>query len=193
MSESLLLPKFLTADIAEKAVRNALLTQRNSWSTTTLLPLKYRECPNCGRVVLMLHVVVLVPAMKDAQADGYPNYPIEPHLLYECSEHKSCKTDTATSDNVWPWKFDEIARCKALQLWQGRNDDRIDVMPHLLFPGDAPFWGGVKRHGIVVATSGVQPHFDKMISGVVADICVAMAHDAWLNSQDHKDDVEFLS
>lgn len=186
--ETLLLPKFLTSDLAGKVVGKILSIRESGWQSS-VPPLKYRKCPKCGRVVLMLHVVVLVPAMEDVQSEPYPNYRIQPHLLYEHSEHKSCEDN----DNVWPWKFDEIARCKALQLWQDRNDDRTDVMPHLLFPGDAPFWGGVKRHSIVVAASGVQPHFDKMISGMVADMCVAMAHDDWLGSQDHKDDVEFLS
>ncbi|MFZ2484670.1 MAG: hypothetical protein WAW81_01880 [Minisyncoccia bacterium] len=127
----------------------------------------------------MCHIVVLVPAMKKVSRD-YPNHLIKPHVLLEHSFGPRSE---------WPWKFDEIARSKALQLWH----DRLDVMPHLLSPGDTPFWGGVKRHGIVVACSGVQPWFDKMISGMVADTCVALAQDCWENSQDKKDDVCFLT
>ena len=183
MPETLLLPKFLTQEMAARVIARVVGAVKDD----LYFPIKRRPCPVCRSISVMLHTVVLVPSMKDERAEDYPswpNYPIQPYLLCEHSEHKDC--------NGWPWKFDDIARCKALQLWQDRNDDRTDVMPHLLFPGDAPFWGGVKRHGIVVATSGVQPHFDKMISGMVADMCVAMAHDAWLESQDHKDDVKFL-
>jgi hypothetical protein len=145
----------------------------------------------------MCHIVVLVPAMKDDRANDYPswpNYPLQAQLLYEESRHKICNIMAGPgTDNAWPHKFDDIARCKALQLWHDRNDDRTDIKPHLLFPGDTPFWGGVKRDGIVVTVSGFQPHFDKMISGMIADMCIAMAYDDWLESKDRKTDVDFLA
>jgi len=72
----------------------------------------------------------------------------------------------------------------ALQLWHGRNDDRTDRIPHLLFPGDTPCWGGVKRHGIVVTCSGFQPHFGKMFSGMVADMCIGLSYNAWDQTKD---------
>lgn len=121
----------------------------------------------------MLHVVVLVPVRAGL-----------PHLLCEYSVGRR---------EDWPYEFDKIAQSKAGQLWNGRNDDRTDIMPHLLFDGDAPFFGGVKRHGIVVACSGVQPWFDKMISGMVADMCIALAYEAWMTSEDKHEDVTFIT
>ena len=66
-------------------------------------------------------------------------------------------------------------------------------MPHLLFLGDTPYWGGVKREGIVVACSGVQPHFDRMIAGMVADGLIAMAYELWMTSEDKQEGASFLS
>ncbi len=134
------------------------------------------------------HVVVLVPGMVDHCEEDYPNwpdYPLKPVLLYEKSflgGQEKLEAD-----------FDSIARCKASQLWTDRNDDRTDCIPHLLFKGDTPYWGGVKRRGIVVTCSGVQPHIDKLIAGIVADILVAMAHAAWKNSEDCQQQVDFLT
>ncbi len=170
MDEQRLTPKFLTRRIAEHAI-------------TAVAHLVFSDAPLKRKA---FHIVVLVPSMKDERADDYPSYPnlpIEPQVLYEQSFSKE----------TWPVKFDDIAKCKALQLWHGRNDDRTDVMPHLLFSGDAPFWGGVKREGIVVACSGVQPCFDKMISGMVADMIIALAYNEWKESDDRKNDVDFLT
>lgn len=133
------------------------------------------------------HVVVLVPAMTDHRKQDYPDwpdYPIRPVLLYENSFLNGKKELDA--------RFDEIARCKALQLWTDRHDGGTDTKPHLLFSGDAPFWGGVKRDGIVVACSGVQPAIDRMIAGMIADMLVATAYQDWKTSDDKADDVDFL-
>jgi hypothetical protein len=170
----LITPKYLTKEVAEKAVGIALGVAFSS----PLTPLLKR---------LQCHIVVLVPAMEDARAANYPdwpNYPIRAFPLYQKSVGK--KKD-------WPHPFDEIAMCKSLQLWTDRNDDRAMPIPHLLFPGDTPFWGGVKRRGFVVTCSGVQPWFDKMISGLVSDIMVALAHDAYENDEERKAGTDFLS
>jgi len=163
MSE-ILYPAFLTEEIAERAVNNTLLVIE---SMQNFLP------------HMMCHIVILVPVMNYDQ-DDYPNHPIEPSVLYEYSLGDPKK---------WPHNFASIARCKALQLWHDRNDGRTDCMPHLLFFGDTPFWGGVKRRGIVVACSGFQPHFDKMFSGIIADMCIGMAYDRWAKvKKDFKED-----
>ena len=162
MSDKLLLPKFLTRGVAESAIVSAVDM------TFRAIPVK-RE---------MLHVVVLVPEM-DVTSRKWPDYPIRPFCIAQMSFGNM---------KDWPYKFDEIAQCKALQLWHDRNDGGTDITPHLLFPNDTPFWGGVKRHGIVVSCSGVQPWFDRMIAGITADVCVARAYDAWMNSHDKADD-----
>jgi len=166
----LLTPKFLTAKIAEEAVGHVLDTIYKTGVTRFL----NRE--------QMCHVVVLVPAMERplfAEAGTkWTNYVTQPHFLYHHSVGRT----------RWPYRFDDIASSKALQLWHDRNDGQADIMPHLLFSGDAPFWGGVKRSGIVVTCSGVQPYFDRMIAGMAADMCIGLAYHAWMESDDKKDD-----
>jgi len=92
----------------------------------------------------------------------------------------------------WGHRYDEIAQCKALQLWHDRATGGCENSPHLLFPKDTPFWGGVKREGIVVAVSGLEPYFDRMIAGMVADGCIAMARHLWEEGQKKKDGTDFL-
>jgi len=147
--------------MAENAIQAAILTVFDG-EVKDLLPPKRHEC----------HVIVIVPGMEDDRPDypKYPDYPIHPVVLCEY---------TAGDPKKFAHPYCDIARCKGLQLWHGRNDDRTCNQPHLLFPGDTPFWGGVKRRGIVVACSGLQPWIDKFISGMVADLLVAMAHGAW--------------
>ena len=172
MNEDVLTPKFLTREMAEVAVEIAV---------ETVFGLEVMK-PKRDQV----HVVVLVPGMTDEQPDGRPrgDYQIRPVTLYEYSRGHQ-------EDYALP--FDEIAPCKALQLWQDRNDGRTDIIPHLLFAGDAPYWGGVKRQGIVVACSGIQPWLDKLIASMVADLLIAMAHDAWVNSSDKAEEVLLLT
>lgn len=158
MAEKMLTPAFLTKEVAERSVHHVLSVIQSLDGVLSRM---------------MCHIVVLVPSMKDDRERDFPDWPnylIEPCALYEYS----------FGDPVnWPHKFDDIARCKALQLWHGRNDDRTDCMPHLLFPDDTPYWGGVKRHGIVVTCSGFQPYFDKMFSGMIADMCIGFAYYGW--------------
>ena len=176
MSEQLVTTKFLTRGIAAMVVDSIVALAMGNLSAISSF-MKRKMC----------HIVILVPAMKDVHPKGlYPvwsNRPLQPHVLYE---HSVGKTE-------WLWEFDSIAQSKAFQLWQDRNDGRTDNMPHLLFPGDTPYWGGVKRDGIVVACSGVQPWFDRMIAGMVADGLIAVAHELWMKSDDRKNEVSFLS
>jgi hypothetical protein len=146
-------PFFLTDEVAESAV---LLVSK---VIDNLVKIGKIKCSMC-------HIVILVPSGEVNSPSDYLNS----HLLYEKSFGNTGK---------WPHEFAEIARSKAYQLWQERNDGRTDCIPHLLMPGDTPWWGGVRREGIVVACSGFHPHFDKMFAGMVADTCIALAYDAW--------------
>ena len=168
-------PKFLTQKLAKQAVEAVLAAVMKPSPVGELL--KRQAC----------HIVILVPSMKDDRHDAYPdwpNYPITPMCLYEHS---------VGDRKDWTAEYDDIAKCKALQLWHGRNDDRTDIIPHLLFPGDAPYYGGVKRHGLVVTCSGVQSWFDKMIAGMICDMLVGLAYDAWMTSDDRKEEVCWLT
>jgi hypothetical protein len=175
MSEkAVLTPKFLTPGLLEQAVGLVIDMVGNRPPLKDIV--KFRGC----------HIVVLVPSMEDARAEDYPNwpdYPSRPHPIYERSINK----------DAWTANYDDIAKCKALQLWHDRNDDRTDIMPHLLFAGDTRHYGGVKRHGIVVTCSGVDPWFDKMISGMIADMIIALSYDAWMKSEENKKNLDWLS
>ncbi len=158
MSEILgaeLWPYFLTRKIATGAVRQVFGLIRSGQGIFARLKRQ------------QMHAVILVPVMRMGQ---YPKYQIEPLLLHEMS---------MGDPGGWEHRYDEIARCKALQLWSGRNDGGFSNQPHLLFAGDTPYWGGVKRDGIVVACSGVQPYFDRMCAGMIADMAIACAHDEY--------------
>ena len=169
-------PKFITAELVSQVV------------DLVLNAIMFGDSPLCKLLKRQAcHIVVLVPSMEDDRATDYakwPVYPIEPLAIYDRS---------FGDKEIWSAPYDDIARCKALQLWGDRNDDRTDIMPHLLFSGDTPCWGGVKRHGIVVACSGVQSFFDKMISGMIADAIAGFGYNAYEISQDNKDNVNFLT
>ena len=172
----LITPKYLNKGIASQAVDlalNAVVVDNSSFVGGLI---KRSDC----------HIVILVPAMEDVREAGYPDYPhypLQPYILYERSVGVPAQ---------WKHPFSDIARYKALQLWTDRNDDRTCPIPHLLFSGDTPYWGGVKRCKIVVACSGFQPWFDKMVSGIVADVLIALAHNAY-EVDPEKDDADFLT
>jgi hypothetical protein len=160
-----LTPRFLSKEVAQRAVEAALKATIHSPDMKDMLSRQ------------MCHVVVVVPSLVDGSAIDFAQMKCElrPHCLYEHS---------VGNPTEWPQDFAINARSKALQLWQGRNDDRTDVIPHLLFRGERALWGGVKRRGIVVACSGVQAYFDKLIAGMTADLCTALAYHAWMTSED---------
>ncbi|MFA6095038.1 MAG: hypothetical protein WC757_04105 [Candidatus Paceibacterota bacterium] len=158
-------PKFLTEVLAKKAVQTVL----DALMTPTFGLLKRNAC----------HIIILVPS----RSNSFPNSSTPPQILYEVSVGKE----------EWSADYRQIATGKARQLWEDRTDGRTDIQPHLLFCGDTRYWGGVKRDGIVVACSGVQPWFDMMISGMIADMLIGMAYDAWKNSSEHKEEAAFLT
>lgn len=176
MSERLT-PKFLTRELAEKAVKLVM----GGILFNGLLD-------GIAKAERMGHIVVLVPSVEDARAADYPNwpdYPIKPFLLFEKSYGDRDK---------WTSQYDNIAKCKAQQLWRGQNfDGNTDVCPHLLFPDDTLYYGGVYRHGIVVAFSGDKSRLDQMLSGMVADAIKALAGVAFDESDDKAQKRAFLS
>lgn len=173
-AKPLLTPKFITIQMVMRAV-DAAYDAVMKWPAVDLLKPKDTK----------VHVVVLVPGMKDDRPDysDYPNYPIVPVLFYQKS------FGSFAEDEAPPG----IARCKVVQIWDGSNDDRTDCIPHLLFPGDTPYWGAVKRDGIAVACSGIQPWEDKAIAGIAVDLIRAMAYQAWWDSEDREKKSAFLA
>lgn len=154
-------PKYLTSAIAETAVEAAAACFLKNPSIAPLL--RRQQC----------HVIVVVPARRVDTVTGRI-LGVEPHILF----------DRLVRETTEPCSLPlrQFAYSKGLQLWEGRNDGRTDVQPHLLMPGDAPLWGGVKRDGVVVACSGFQPWIDTAYSGVTADLCVGLAYEAYSKS-----------
>lgn len=171
-----LTPKYITPALVERVVDMVLST--------------FMFSPQMDGIILrqMCHIVVLVPSVEDARGERYldwPNYPIIPVAIFEKS---------VGNQSEWSRDYKSIAQCKAQQLWRGQNTDgNTDSVVHLLFSDDTPFWGGVRRHEIVVACSGVQSYFDQMISGMIADGIKAFARHAYEGSDDKKEGRTFLS
>ncbi len=174
MPDKIVVPKFLTTDLARIAVTSAVSAAIRASSQGQL----EREG---------FHIIILVPSVRDfREMDGseWLDRKIYPHLLYE---------ESVGNTETWTGEYDNIARSKAIQLWNDRNDGGSDILPHLMFPCDTPYWGGVKRNGIVVTCSGVQPWFDRMISGLIADLLIGLAYNAWMTSDDKEKRVDFLT
>lgn len=178
-------PAYLTTAMAEAAVEavveailNPAADSKLSVAARFLRP-KRNQC----------HVVVVVPGTSgpiepDSSPDWMEQRQVKPLVLFEKSFYGGREELDAT--------FGTFARLKAHQLWYDRNDDRTGILPHLLFQGDTVYWGGVKRYGIVVACSGIQPYIDKLIAGMVADMLVTMAYEAWMTSPEVSEHRHFI-
>ncbi len=66
----------------------------------------------------------------------------------------------------WEYGFDVFARNKAyMSVKYGMSTYEILTLhPHLLAIGDILYGGSAVSNGLVVATSGVQPEYDEMVS-----------------------------
>ena len=165
---NLIFPKYLTREIAKNAVFfvSQSVYQQNSPLASLITT---RGC----------HIVVLVPAISDELDRTH-------YCLDDMSRAFILHEESILKDG-WKHAYDEIARSKAVQLW----DDRAEK-PHLLFGGDTPYWGGVKRDGIVVACSGFYPWIDKVVSGMIADTIIGLARDAYERERAENLDADFV-
>ena len=117
-----------------------------------------------------VHIVVLAPQLVTDANRKYPGkYSLEPELL--CEKSFGIK-------EKWEHPYDEIAQCKALQKWHGRNTNDNEATPaHLLFINDTPFGGAVKMEGLVAGCSGVQQWYDKMMCRLTLAHLIAAARE----------------
>ena len=102
-----------------------------------------------------MHIVVMNPTLKPWECS------FEEAILYEHS---------MTDKSNWENPYDELARGKAKQAW---CDGKSNVHKHLYSPatlktGDIAYYGSFDYEGVIVASSGVEPWFDVLISGWVA-------------------------
>lgn len=170
MTEKLLMPKYLTKELAGLAVEVALTAITESIDPKIPILSDDMESVDC-------HIVVLVPGRKDWRegmgvdwASPWSVPVVKPVILLDRS--------VGDRDN-WKHRFDIVARSKAIQLWTNSNDGRNAVIPHLLCAGDTQFRGGVCRNGIIVTCSGFDECIDQLVSGIVADTLIALAQRAF--------------
>lgn len=172
MKRKLITPKFLTQELIHRTVDN-------------VVSMVFKNYPELKRKTI--HVVVVVPSYE-SELPGETDVSgsmIRPHRIYQKSFGNMME---------WEHPFDDIARCKSDQLWYEFNPGNGVKNPpaHLMFPNWTPYWGGDKKEGLVVACSGVQPHFDKMISGMILSGIIGLAEHAWETSEEKESKQDFL-
>jgi hypothetical protein len=108
-----------------------------------------------------LHVVVMDPTAAERGISG------KQAILFE---------ESVNRDTWGKHRFDEIARAKAfISERTGLSSFEMHQCPYLYKPGDVKYGGSVVFNEIVVAASGVQPHFDQLCSYWLAAACQALA------------------
>ena len=144
--------KFLTHQLADQVARQTVMHVLSNF------PVSRQEG----------HIVVLAPQLLKDEIKRFPaNYTLTPTVLYQNS--------FGERDN-WEHRYDEIAQCKSLQLWQRRNTpSNMTSQAYMLFDDDTPYWGGHSEGLLTVAFSGVQPFFDQMISKMVVAQLIALS------------------
>ena len=72
---------------------------------------------------------------------------------------------------TWEWPFDELAKAKAHVASRTGMDTHLIAReaPHLYEVGDSRLGGGVARHGLIVAASGLAWSDDLMIASMIAE------------------------
>ncbi len=114
------------------------------------------------------HIIIIGPLMIKAEGKPFPaKYSLEPAIIYEHS---------IGDKSNWEFPFDEIAQCKALQMYHERNiPGNMNSQAHMLFEGDTPFFGTHREGFLVAGFSGIQSYYDQMISKVALAAIVARA------------------
>ena len=108
---TLLTPKYLTEEICRLATETAFNAVMGKESPIFHISKRYDAA-----------IIVLAPAMKDARAEDYPEWPVYP-------TKPVCILDKWYGDETkWEHSYRDITKCKALQLWTDRNDDRAMVV-----------------------------------------------------------------
>lgn len=94
--------------------------------------------------------------------------------------------------STWMYPFDLFAAAKARQCARTGMVGRtlLRDAPWLISAGDTRYVGGVIENDLVVAASGVQDHFDEMISWMVLSVIQGLCRDEVSKIED--DDPEFF-
>ena len=153
--------KFLTADVAERAIDLAVATVFDAPGG----PLTSRE--------KNLHVGVIGRVLERYAPNDLTLE--QPSWLHA----KTRPVIICAKSFGDPGKCTAISQDKALQQIYGLNDDRSDIMPHHLSSENTRYWGAAREGNLIGYCSGIEPWYDKMISRNTLTACVAMAYDAW--------------
>lgn len=88
---------------------------------------------------------------------------------WECSFEEAILAEFSQDVEKWEHDYKKIARSKAEQAWREQRANLLTNMlgPATLRPGDTIYWGSFEYYGVVAACSGVEPHFDMLISAWV--------------------------
>lgn len=95
-------------------------------------------------------------------------------------------------ESEWEYPFDKIARAKTRMCMRTSMVGRtlLRDAPWLIMDDDTRYPGGVVENGLVVAASGIQDHFDEMISWMVLKTIQGLCRDEMSKIQD--DDPDFF-
>ncbi len=102
-----------------------------------------------------LHIVIMDPRIKPWESD------FNDAILYQ---------ESIRTMEKWEKPFDDFALNKAEQAWRDRQANIVaqTMHPSALRDDDLPFYGSFVYGNIVVASSGVEPWFDMLVSGWIA-------------------------
>jgi hypothetical protein len=129
--------------------------------------------------------------LQSERTGGRPNLYLV--VLEPRSENVLYEIAFGDGKSIWKYEFDQFALAKARQCMRtgmvGRNVLRD--APWLVKPDDTRYVGGVYENGLVVAASGVQDHFDEMISWLVLSTIQGLCRDEVSKIDDDNDPVFF--
>lgn len=113
-----------------------------------------------------LHIVIVNPLVLPVNMDSYTWG--ETAILLEHS---------IGTEAEWERDFRAIARSKARLSWLHQMPSQLiqQRAPYLASESDTTYFGSAVRDGLVVAASGVQPHYDQMVSEWVLEALRAVA------------------
>lgn len=115
-------------------------------------------------------------------------------VVRESSGHQFEYTFAANPKKEWKYPYDNIAYRKALECQRtGKPSGHIlHRTPWLFEEGDTRYAGGVVKDGLVVAISGLQSHFDEMLSWMIFNAITGLCMDKIAQIQKDPNSGHFL-
>lgn len=131
--------------------------------------------------------------LKSERTGGRPNL----HLVILKPKTEDVLLETSFGDgrHTWKYTYDLFAEAKARQCAREGMTGRtlLRDAPWLVKPNDTRYVGGVYENGLAIAASGVQDHFDEMISWMVLSAIQGLCRDEVSKINDDEDPDFFVS